>query len=283
MGLEVEVVGETNKFDVICVGGGIAGMTAATLLSQKGLKSCFLEKDVPGGKLMHVEAIHNLEGYDGINGATFANNYFEYAVNQTKAKYIFGNVQSMKLKADKIYLWTEDGQAWETKALIIAVGTVINRLNLPSEEKFMNKGLSYCVLCDSSLAKDKNVVLVGNQNHLDHLKQFAKNVTTLPSNEIKDYYGNNNLEGIVKQDGSKIPCEMVFVENGFKTDLSFLVPEVKINNKNEVEVNADMATACEGVFACGDCTNGVKLISNAIQQAQIAANSAEKYIRSKKW
>lgn len=283
MGLEVEVVGEANKFDVICVGGGIAGMAAATTLAQKNLKVCFLEKDVPGGKLMRIEAIHNLQGYEGINGAAFANNYFEYAVNQTKARYIFGNVQSMKLKADKIYLWTEDGQAWETKALIIAVGTTINHLNLPSEEKFLNKGVSYCVLCDSSLAKDKNVVLIGNKTHLDHLQQCAKNVTVLSSNEVKDYYGSNNVEGIIKSDGTQLPCDMVFVENGFKTDLSFLVPEIKINDKNEIQVHPNMATTCEGVFACGDCTNGTKLISNAINQAQTAANSAEQYIRSKKW
>ncbi len=283
MGLEVEVVGETNKFDVICIGGGIAGMTASAALTQLGLKACFLEKEVPGGKLMHIEQIHNLDGYDGVNGATFAQNYFEQVLNEVKTKYSFGNVQSMKSKNDKFYLWTEDGQAWETKALIIATGTIVKRLNLPSEEKLINKGLSYCVLCDASLATNKKVILVGNSVHLNHLKKFTNDITILNPKDLKDYVGSDKIEGVLKTDGSTLKCDMVFIENGFKSCLDFLIPEVKRNNNDEVIVNDDMSTSFPGIFACGDCATGIKQISNAINQAQIAAASAEKYIKSRKW
>lgn len=283
MGLEVEVVGETNKFDVICIGGGIAGMVASTTLTQLGLKACFLEKEVPGGKLMHIEQIHNLQGYENVNGATFANNYFEYAVNEVKTNYIYGNVQSMKPKNDKFYLWTEDGQAWETKALIISTGTVIKKLNLSAEEKYLNKGLSYCVLCDASLAKDKKVVLIGNQTHLNHLKQFTNDITTLKPNEIKGYVGNDKLEGIVKSDGSIVSCDMAFVENGFVSSIDFLIHEVNRNQNDEIIVDEAMKTSFTGIFACGDCTAGVKQIINAISSAQIAANTAAEYVKSRKW
>lgn len=283
MGLEVEVIGETNKFDVICIGGGIAGMTASASLTQLGLKSCFLEKEVPGGKLMHVEQIHNLEGYEGVNGASFATNYFEHVLNEIKTKYNFGNVLSMKSKNDKFYLWTEDGQAWETKALIISTGTVIKRLNLPSEEKFINKGLSYCVLCDASLASNKKVVLIGNKSHLAHLQKFTNNIEFVNPSDVKDYVGSDKIEGILKTDGTTIKCDMVFVENGFESSLDFLIPEVKRNERNEIVVDNDMKTSFPGIFSCGDCTTGIKQISNAIFQAQTAAASVEKYIKSRKW
>lgn len=283
MGLEVEVVGETNKFDVICIGGGIAGMVASTTLTQLGLKACFLEKEVPGGKLMHIEQIHNLEGYENVNGATFANNYFEYAVNEAKTNYIYGNVESMKPKNDKFYLWTEDGQAWETKALIIATGTVIKKLNLQAEEKYLNRGLSYCVLCDGVLAKDKKVVLIGNQTHLNHLKQFTNDITILNASDVKGFIGDNKLEGIIKSDGSSIKCDMAFVEMGFIPSLNFLIPEVQRNKSDEIIVDNTMKTTFDGIFACGDCSIGTKQISNAIISAQQAANSAAEYVKSKKW
>ncbi|MCQ2956443.1 MAG: NAD(P)-binding protein [Mycoplasmoidaceae bacterium] len=110
MGLEVEVVGETNKFDVIVIGGGIAGMTASSLVTQAGLKSCFLERDVPGGKLMHIDHIHDFAPQPNVAGRDLGLSVFRQATEEVKTHYVYGNVQTIKPKNGLFYLFTEDGQ-----------------------------------------------------------------------------------------------------------------------------------------------------------------------------
>ena len=283
MGLEVEVVAETNKFDVIVIGGGIAGMTAAAAVQQGGLKSCFLDKDTPGGKLLRIEQIHNSQQFENMPGASVAQEYMNYVTDQVKAHYSWGNVKSIRTKNDKFYLFTEDGQTWEAKAIILATGTVVKKLNVPGEDKYLNHGLSYCIMCDSSLTKDKDVVVIGTSSHLNLLSQ-AKSVTQLAANEVKAIEGDSSVQAVIKTDGTSVACQYVFIENGFETDLSFLPSDIAINDKKEIIVDEHMANTFPGVFACGDCINqSIKLIDKAIQQANIAADSAVKYVNSRNW
>lgn len=285
MGLEVEVVGDTNKFDVICIGGGVAGMTASSIVTQSGLKSCFLEKDVPGGKIMHLGTIHNFGGSE-INGPDLGLSIFKQATEEVKTNYVYGDVQSIRPKNDLFYIYTADGQTWEAKAIIIATGTINNKLNVEGEDKYNTKGVSYCVLCDASLAKDKEVVIVGQSTHLDVLKQQAKKVTTLSANEVKSIQGNGEtVTGIVKKDGSIINCDFVFIENGYKPNIDFLPVDITTDEKQQIIVDSTMSSPYfNGVFACGDCINSdIKMIQPAMQQAALAADSAVKYVKSKKW
>lgn len=286
MGLEVEVVGETNKFDVIVIGGGIAGMTASSLVTQAGLKACFLEKDVPGGKLMHIDKINDFAAQPGVSGNTLGLSIFKQATEEVKTNYVYGDVQSIRPKNGLFYLFTADGQTWEAKAIIIAVGTGIKKLNIDGEEKYFNHGLSYCVLCDAAMAKGKDVALVGSTLHLDHLKQFAKKVDVYQPKDIKSIEGNgSSVTGITKADGSKAAYDFVFVENGFEPNAGFLPNDIQLDDNQQIIVDAKMASPYfEGVFACGDCINSTtKKIQPAMEQAAIAADSAIKYIQSKSW
>lgn len=285
MGLEVEVVGETNKFDVIVIGGGVAGMTASSLVTQAGLKSCFLERDVPGGKLMHIDTIHNFS-QPNISGKDLGLSIFKQATEEVKTNYVYGDVQSIKPKNDLFYLFTADGQAWEAKAIIIAVGTGIKKLNLDGEDKYFNHGLSYCVECDASLAKNKHVALIGSTTHLETLKQHTTKVDLYKPEDIKAFEGNGtNLTSIIKSDGSKQQYDFVFIENGFTANIDFLPADIKVDNNKQIIVDEAMRSPhFEGVFACGDCANKTpKMIQPAMQQAAIAADSAVKYIKSKHW
>ena len=284
MGLEVEVVGETNRFDVIVVGGGIAGMTASSIVKQSGLKSCFLEKEVPGGKLMHIEQIHNFANYPVINGKDLALSIFKKATEEVKTVYVYGEVQSIKSKNNKFYLFTKDGQIWECKAIIVATGTVIKKLAVPGEDVFFNHGLSYCILCDAVLAKDKKVVLIGSTAHLNVLKKYAKEVVVMSSNDVDKFIGTDCLKGIIKKDGSEVLCDFVFIENGFASVINFLPTDIKKTSANEIIVDNKMASSYSGIYACGDCTNiNTKMLNSAMSQAAIAANSAIEYIKSQKW
>lgn len=284
MGLEVEVVAETNKFDVIVIGGGIAGMTAAAEVQTNGLTSCFLDKDTPGGKLLRIQTIHNSQQFPDMNGVDLSQKYMEYVTEQVKAHYSWGNVQTIRPKNDKFYLFTEDGQTWEAKAIIVATGTINKKLHVPGEEQFINRGVSYCVACDASLTKGKDVVVVGSDYHNNYLKDYANSITTISANDVAEILGNDSVTGIKTKDGNVINCQYVFIENGFISDLSFLPPEVNRNEKNEVIVDENMANAHQGVFACGDCTNfSTKMIDPAINQARIAGLSASTYVKSKHW
>lgn len=284
MGLEVEVVGETNKFDVVVIGGGIAGMTASATVTASGLKSCFLEKDVPGGKVMRLDTIHNFPPSPGIKGQDLGLSLFHQVTDDIKTNYIFGNVQAIRPKNDLFYLFTEDGQTWEAKAIIICIGTINKKLGLVNEDKFLTKGLSYCVMCDAALTKGKKVILVGNTTHLDLLKQYTNDVTLLKSSDVKELIGDNHLNGIVKADGTQIPCDWLFVENGYEYKTDFLPIEVNLTDIGEVIVDQDQQTNFKGIYAAGDCTNAkVKMIVPAIEEATKAANSAIAYIKSRNW
>jgi len=284
MGLEVEVVGESNKFDVIVIGGGIAGMVASSIITSNKLKACFLEKEVPGGKLMQIEQIHNSDKYANWRGIDLGPAIFNYAVEQVKTTYANGNVIGMKSRNDLFYLYTEDNLTWEAKAIIIATGTSVKKLNIDSASKFENKGLSYCVLCDAALAKNKKVVIIGNTLHIDHLKSFTNDITIIKENDVKEILGSDRVESIIKTDGTKVTCDMVFVQIGFETSNKFLIPEILKNVNGEIVVNNKMCTTMPGAFACGDCINEpIKLISKAEEQASIAAASAIQYVNSRKW
>lgn len=283
MGLEVEVIADTNKFDVIVIGGGIAGMTASAVVTKSGLKSCFLERDIPGGKLILLKKINNFSLNTNVTGKDFALSIFKQVIDDIKTNYIYGEVQAIKLRNNKFYLFTSDGQAWETKAIIIAVGTKIKKLNIFGEDNFFNNGLSYSITNDAPLAKEKNVVLIGDFKNIDILKQYTNKITILNKNELTKFVGINSLQQIIKKDGTKIQCDYVFVENGFESNLNFLPLEIKKNLKNEIIVNENMETSYPGCFSCGDCINSNnKNVNQALKQATIAANSAVEYVKNKK-
>ncbi|MCQ3907570.1 MAG: FAD-dependent oxidoreductase [Mycoplasmoidaceae bacterium] len=285
MGLELEVVGETNKFDVIVIGGGIAGMTASSIVTQSGMKSCFLERDVPGGKLMQIEQLHNFPSNPNISGKDLALSIFKQATEEIKTIYVYGDVQAIRPKNGLFYLFTADGQTWEAKAIIVAVGTGIKKLNVDGEEKYFNRGLSYCAVCDGALAKGKDVALIGFSQHLDFLKKYASKVDVYQAQDIKSIDGNDKeLTGITTIDGTKHKYNFVFVENGNEPKTSFLPSEIEVDDKKQLVVDGSMASPYfEGVFGCGDCINNdEKLVTLAMQQASIAADSAIKYIKSKK-
>jgi len=284
MGLEVEVVGESNKFDVIVIDGGVAGMTASVFVTLNKLKSCFLEKEVPGGKLMQIETVHNFAQAPNIKGSDLAVNIFNGAVEQVKTTYSSGNVVAMKSRNDYFYLYTEDGTTWQAKAIIIATGTVISKLNLPNAERLENHGLSYCVLCDGALAKDKKVVIIGEALNLPYINKYTNDVTIIKEQDVKDIVGTDKVQGVMNTDGTLVPCDMIFVQTGYKSNNKFLIPEIRTNNNGEVIVNEKLETNFPGVYACGDCTNSQqKLIANAMYQAEVAARGAVEYINSKKW
>lgn len=148
MGLEVEVVSETHKFDVIVVGGSFIGMLTTISLKHKGIKCAFLEKSVPGGKFRTVDKVENFLGVPSISGAMLCDQIFKHAVNDTKVSYFCADVQLIKQQPNsKFYLFSDNGKVWEAKIVIFAcqpqqsIIQYLDKLKLSNDQFVVNMNL----------------------------------------------------------------------------------------------------------------------------------------------
>ena len=129
MGLEVEVVAETHKFDVVIVGASMAGMLASISLKNQNIKCAFLEKSIPGGSLRNVLNIENFMGIASINGGALCDQIFNHATLDKKIPYFYANIHSIKQQQNsKFYLYSNEGKVWEAKIVIFACKLIDNSI-----------------------------------------------------------------------------------------------------------------------------------------------------------
>ena len=168
-------------YDVIIVGAGPAGMTAAVYTSRANMSTLLLERGQPGGQMANTEDIENYPGYDHILGPDLSVKMFEHA-QKFGAKYAYGNVTRIEdgdpykkvIAGDKVY---------QAKAVIVATGTKYRKLNVPGEEKLTGRGVSWCAVCDGAFFKDRELVVVGGGDsaveEAGFLTKFASKVTVI--------------------------------------------------------------------------------------------------------
>lgn len=176
-----------KRYELIIVGGGPGGMTAAVYASRAGLKTLMLEGSAPGGKLILTAEISNWPGYTEINGADLAFKMFEHST-------AFGAIAEFKevVKVDKqeegFIVECADGEKYLSKAVIIATGTKERLLNIPNEKKLTGKGVSYCAVCDGAFFRDKVVTVIGGGNSaLEeslYLTSFAKEINLIIRRDV---------------------------------------------------------------------------------------------------
>ena len=176
-----------KRYELIIVGGGPGGMTAAIYASRAGLKTLMLEGSAPGGKLILTAEISNWPGYIEVNGADLAFKMFEHST-------AFGAIADFKevVKVDKqneeFIVECVDKDKYFSKAVIIATGTKERLLNIPNEEKLTGKGVSYCAVCDGAFFKDKVVTVIGGGNSaLEeslYLTSFAKEINLIIRRDV---------------------------------------------------------------------------------------------------
>ena len=147
-------------YDVIIVGAGPAGMTAAIYTTRAGYKTLIVDKAAPGGQASNTDLIENYPGFpDGVSGPELMMKFYEQAGN-LGAQYSFENITELKLEGDVKKVITPSN-TYEARAVIIATGARPLTLGVPGEDKFIGKGVSYCATCDGFFFKGKNVVVVG--------------------------------------------------------------------------------------------------------------------------
>ena len=286
----------SELYDVIIIGAGPAGMSAALYTSRANLKTLMIEKECPGGKMMKTKTIENYIGGSSTNAIELASNMFAQAI-KFGAKYKQGNVVSIETDSltKKVFLAT--GEVIESKALILAIGGKIEGNNF-KYDKYLNKGLSYCVVCDANFYKGKDVALIGNNESLDDVYYLANiankvyflnsenyrsnvsNVETLTNISDYEISGENKVEKI-KVNDKTYDIAGVFYDSDANSFNGF---ENKLNLENGfVVVDASLHTNIEGVFACGDIINrNIKQVISAAGDGALAGLEAIKFVNKNK-
>ncbi|HEY3297698.1 MAG TPA: FAD-dependent oxidoreductase, partial [Armatimonadota bacterium] len=261
--------------DVIIIGGGPAGMTAAIYAARKRLDSMIIAPEI-GGQAAWALQVENYLGFKVIDGVDLAEKFQEH-VKKFNVPVEYDNVSSVEIKGNIFLVKTEAGKEFEGKTVIVATGRSARNLNVPGEKEFKSKGVAYCATCDAPLFADLDVAVVGSGNAgltaAVSLIKIAKKLYVIESNP--DITGDNQFRSIIAEApnaqimlntrvleiiGEKmvtgikirdlttkeertIPLEGVFIEVGSSPNTRFLPPEVKKNDRGEVVIDCSNHTS----------------------------------------
>lgn len=294
-----------NKYDVLIIGAGPAGLTAAIYLARNNVNVALIEAKTPGGKISEQSKIENYPGFNSVSGAELSISMFSQA-RENGAKFIIGKVMSIENKDELIKLIKlENGLLLESKYLIIATGM---QNIIPKEviniEKFNNKGVSYCVVCDGPLFRDKVCGIIGGGNSAfeegNYLSSIAKEVHIFVRDKIiaeqrlvdnvekqDNIFIHRNAQ-VLKLNGTSsldsadvniegnivnIPIKGLFPYIGFKPAIDFINQNLlKLDKKNFIVVDENMETNVPNIFAVGDIiSKSIRQITTATSDGTIAA------------
>ena len=302
-----------KQYDVIIIGCGPAGLTAAIYASRANLKTLILEAAVNGGKLSKTYQIENYPGIKEISGLELATTLSEHAV-KFGAELVSGEVTRIE-DGDLKKVFLKDGTQIEAKALIVATGTKERTLDLPRANEFTGRGISYCAVCDGFFYRNKEVAIVGGGNSaLEeslYLASLAKKVTIIIRRDVfraeesivEKVKANEKIEIITKSlpeelcieddrivglkirnvDSNEIttvPCSGIFPYIGADPITDFLPAEL-LDEKGYVITDENMATKAKGIYAAGDCiVKNLRQVVTACNDGAIAADSIAKLLKS---
>ncbi len=300
------------QYEIIVIGGGVAGLSAAMFASRQGVNTLVISQDL-GGQLNLIPKLENYPGIILTSGELLART-LEQQVLTYGGQIIYDKVESVNELEDSLFqVKTSSDRVYECKALILAIGKVPRELGVENEKRFMNRGLSYCTKCDAPFYQGRVVATTGVGNYLVEsallLSRFAKevyviyrtskmagdkdmisalekrdNVKYMPNSEIVGLEGNLNLKAIKVRDSqgntSIVEVEGLFVEMGSKIYTDFVKHLVKINQRGEIEVNEFCETSHKGIFAAGDATTmPYKQVIVAAGEGAKAGISAYNYLQ----
>ena len=280
-------------YDLIIIGMGPAGMSAGIYAKRAGLKVKVLEKNAPGGLLLKLKKIDNYLGFSNIDASTLALKMFEH-FNNVGVSYEIEDVKEIIDEKDKKIIKT-DKNTYNTKNILITSGMQRKKLKIKNEEQFIGKGVSYCIVCDASLYKDKEVAIIGNEDAIkdvNYLRNIASkiyfiNVTNSKINVDNAEVINNEIKELIKEDKFKIKLnnnkeidvDGIFVNLGTDKESSF---DMNLNIRNEkgfIEVNNNMETKIKGIYAAGDVIKkDLYQICTAVSEGAIAVNNIKKTV-----
>ncbi|MCY7874165.1 thioredoxin-disulfide reductase [Bacillus spizizenii] len=303
---------EEKVYDVIIIGAGPAGMTAAVYTSRANLSTLMIERGIPGGQMSNTEDVENYPGFESILGPELSNKMFEHA-KKFGAEYAYGDIK--EVVDGKEYKVVKAGsKEYKARAVIIAAGAEYKKIGVPGEKELGGRGVSYCAVCDGAFFKGKELVVVGGGDSAVeegvYLTRFASKVTIVHrrdklraqsilqarafDNEKVDFLWNKTVKEIHEENGKVGNVTLVDTVTGeeseFKTDGVFIyigmLPLSKpfenlgiTNEEGYIETNDRMETKVEGIFAAGDIREkSLRQIVTATGDGSIAAQSVQHYV-----
>jgi alkyl hydroperoxide reductase subunit F len=299
-------------YDLMIIGGGPAGMTAAVYAARKKLNTLLLSKDV-GGQVNWTLGIENYMGYQFIEGPELIHK-FEEQVKQFPLDVKIGEgVSSLSRISGGFEARTDSGETYQAKAAIVATGKRPRQLNVPGEEELKGRGVTYCAICDGPLFAGMKVAVIGGGNSAleaaddmvkvaDHIYlvsvtpltgdqvlidkvKGADNLTMFLEHEVLEITGEKFVDGIRIRDlkttqERELEVGGVFVEIGLLPNSGLAKGIVTLNRPGEIEVNCGSETGVPGLFAAGDVTNVLeKQIVIAAGEGAKAALQAHHYLQ----
>ena len=299
-------------YDLIIIGGGAAGYSAALYSARAGLKTLVIEGTAPGGQMGLTDIIENYPGFDeGVDGFTLGMK-MQGGAEKYGAETLYATVSGVELKKS-IKEVTADGIAYYAKAVVIATGASPRKLGIQGEDSLTGRGIHYCAHCDGRFYKDRDVIVVGGGNsavsdaaylsnlasrvYLVHRRdtfraerinmkalEAARNVELVKSSELIRTVGDGKIEGAVIKDrktGNEhtLKASGIFISIGRQPSTELFKSQIQLDENGYVVADETTKTAIPGVFAAGDVrTKELRQVVTAAADGAVAAHFAEEYI-----
>ena len=301
-----------TMYDVIVIGGGPAGLTAALYVARAGKSVMILEQNAFGGQMATAPKIENFPGVDGVDGATLANNMFEQAVAHGVEFDMGVGVLTLVEQPTRHFVVSTEYGEYQAKSVVVATGVSHKHLGVDGENELAGKGVCYCAVCDGSFYKDKPVVVVGDGNsavqYALYLSTICSQVTLLTwstklfcdgelvqrlkantkiewiqNATVKQIVGDNCVTGVAYTDEigaiTYHDCDAVFVAIGQLPHNESFAHLVELDDRGYIVAGEDCKTSCEGLFVAGDCrTKSIRQCATAVGDGAVAGFSASMYV-----
>lgn len=302
--------------DILIIGAGPAGLSAAVYAARAGFQTIMIEKIGAGGQMMLTDKIDNYPGFpEGIAGFDLQNKMLLQA-KKFGAKLDYGEVKEITKTTDGFTVTLSDGKIVTSGAVIVAVGATHRTLGVPGEAELANKGVSYCGTCDGPFFRGKKTIVVGGGDsaltEALFIAKFAKEVTIIHRRDrfravhslikqievmpniktkmnatVEEICGTDNVTGVILKDiqtGEKtdFATDGVFIFTGLLPATNF-VPEQILDGQRYIVANEKMETAIPGLFAAGDARSGAfRQVICAASDGATAANYAGEWLEAQR-
>ena len=303
---------ENRVYDMVIIGGGPGGYTAALYAARAGLKTVVLEKLSAGGQMALTHTIDNYPGFpNGIDGFELAEAMQQQA-ERFGAETEYAEVSRLDLRADPKVIETSEGSFYG-RTVVIATGAGPRELGLPNEQQLVNKGVAYCAACDGMFYKGKTVVVVGGGNSAaadalllsriakkvilvhrrDNLRatkvyhaplMAAENVEFMWNSAVSQILAEGKVVGaklrnVLSGEETQISCDGIFISVGRKPATGLVADQLELDNAGYIVAGESTETSIPGVYAVGDVrTKQLRQVVTAVADGAMAVHAAEQYL-----
>lgn len=304
----------SETYDVIIIGAGPAGLSAAIYTGRARLNTVVVEKGIPGGQILFTDIIENYPGFpEGVNSFELMESFRKQAV-RFGAKFLTDDIIALREK-NKTGFWEviSKTNVYPSRSVIVATGALHRKLGVPGEKELTGRGVSFCATCDGAFYRDKSVGVVGGGSwaltEALFLTKFAQKVKLIHRRDqfrgekilqervkkhdkieilldsiIEEIRGQEKLESIilknVKTDQSSgIDLDGLFISIGADPNTGFLKGMLETNQWGEIVVKKNMKTSITGIFAAGDVTDACpNQVATAVGTGVAAAMAVDEYL-----